>query len=73
MRALQGVLERRPDQPGLQQRRCELVVALEEIAVERAELGPRTVNLPDGTTFEARATETLPVSPNACVYREARQ
>ncbi len=47
VRALQGVLERRPDQPGLEQRRGELEIAFEQVAVKRAELRARNLHLPE--------------------------
>src|SRR6185295_12261890 len=45
MRALERVLERRPDQLRLQERRSQLMIALEEVAVKRAELDAAEVDL----------------------------
>ena len=47
MRALQRVLERGPNQLRLQQRACQPVVALEEVAVKRAEFHATQIDLPE--------------------------
>src|SRR5262245_4100414 len=45
VRALERVLERRPEQLRLQERRGQLMIPLEEVAVKRAELGAAQVDL----------------------------
>src|SRR5262249_17482794 len=45
VRALERVLERRPEQLRLQERHGQLMIALEEVAVKRAELDAAQVDL----------------------------